>query len=81
MTGAAGRPDLALFGEAPTRAIVTVAPALLRPLEAILDDLPHRVVGRVTGVDLRCTIDGEELFTIPVSEFHRAYESLPQRLA
>jgi len=81
VTGAAGRPDLALFGEAPTRVIVTVAPELLGPLEAVLGDLPHRVVGRVTGADLRCTMDGEELFTVPVSELHSAYESLPQRLA
>ena len=32
--GAAGRPDLALFGEAPTRVVVTVAPAKLAALEA-----------------------------------------------
>jgi phosphoribosylformylglycinamidine synthase II len=81
VTGAAGRPDLALFGEAPTRVIVTVAAELLGPLDEALGTLPHRVVGRVTGADLRCTMDGEELFTVPVSELHSAYESLPQRLA
>jgi phosphoribosylformylglycinamidine synthase II len=81
VAGAAGRPDIALFGEAPTRVIVTVAPELLGPLEAILGELPHRVAGRVTGADLRCTMDGKELFAVPVSELHSAYESLPQRLA
>ncbi len=81
VAGAAGRPDLALFGEAPTRVIVTCAPELLGPLDEALGTLPHRVVGRVTGADLRCTMDGEELFTAPVSELHSAYESLPQRLA
>jgi phosphoribosylformylglycinamidine (FGAM) synthase-like enzyme len=79
--GAAGRPDLVLFGEAPTRVIVSVAPELLGPLGKVLGGLPHRVLGRVTGADLRCTMDGEELFTVPVGELHSAYESLPRRLA
>ncbi|MCX6372503.1 MAG: phosphoribosylformylglycinamidine synthase subunit PurL [Actinobacteria bacterium] len=78
--GAAGRPDLALFGEAPTRVIVTVAPELLGPLDEVLGGLPHRILGRVTGADLRCTMEDEELFTVTVGELHSAYESLPQRL-
>ncbi|MBE3032524.1 MAG: phosphoribosylformylglycinamidine synthase subunit PurL [Actinobacteria bacterium] len=81
VAGAAGRPDLALFGEAPTRVIVTVAPELLGPLDEVLGGLPHRVLGRVTGTNLRCTMEGKELFTVPVGELHSAYESLPQRLA
>ena len=39
------------------------------------------ILGRVTGADLRCTMEGKELFTVPVGELHSAYESLPQRLA
>jgi len=81
VAGAAGRPDLALFGEAPSRIVVSVAPEKLAALEELLGGLPHRVAGRVTGADLRCTMEGEELFTVPVSELHSAYESLPQRLA
>ena len=80
VAGAAGRPDLALFGEAPSRVIVTVAPELLGPLDEVLGRLPHRVLGRVTGTNLRCTMQGKELFTVPVGELHSAYESLPQRL-
>ncbi len=79
--GAGGRSDLALFGEAPTRVVATVAPELLDALEAVLGDLPHRVLGRVTGADLRCTMGGEELLTVPVSDLHCAYESLPKRLS
>ena len=45
VTGAAGRPDLALFGEAPTRVVVTCAPDKVAELEAVLGDLPHRTVG------------------------------------
>ncbi len=79
--GAHGRPDLALFGEAPTRVVVSCAPDKLAEFEAVLGDLPHRTVGRVTGADLRCTMDAKELFAVPVSELHSAYESLPERLA
>jgi phosphoribosylformylglycinamidine synthase len=81
VTGAAGRPDLALFGEAPTRVVVSCAPDKIAELEAVLGDLPHHTVGRVTGADLRCTMDAKELFAVPVSELHSAYESLPERLA
>jgi phosphoribosylformylglycinamidine synthase len=81
VTGAAGRPDLALFGEAPTRVIVTCAPGKVAELEGVLGDLPHHTVGRVAGTDLRCTMEGKELFAVPVSELHSAYESLPERLA
>ncbi len=81
VAGAGGRPDLALFGEAPSRIVVSVAPDKCAALEELLGDLPHRVAGRVTGADLRCTMEGEELFAVPVSELHSAYESLPQRLA
>ena len=72
---------LALFGEAPTRVVVTCAPDKVAELEAVLGDLPHHTVGRVTGADLRCTMDAKELFAVPVSELHSAYESLPERLA
>ncbi|HZL64745.1 MAG TPA: phosphoribosylformylglycinamidine synthase subunit PurL [Thermoleophilia bacterium] len=81
VAGAAGRPDLALFGEAPSRIVVSVAPDKLAALEELLGELPRRVAGRVTKADLRCTMEGEELFAVPVSELHSAYESLPQRLA
>ena len=79
--GAAGRPDLALFGEAPTRAIVTVAPGDLEALDAVLGDVQHHVVGVVTGEALRCTIRGSELFSVLVSALCAAYESLPDRIA
>ena len=61
--------------------IITVSPELLGPLDEVLGGLPHRVLGRVTGTDLRCTMEGKELFTVAVGELHSAYESLPQRLA
>jgi phosphoribosylformylglycinamidine synthase subunit PurL len=81
VTGAANRADLALFGEAPTRVIVTCAPDKLEAVLTAFAGLPHRTAGRVTGEHLRCTMDDEELVAVPVAELHSAYESLPQRLA
>lgn len=80
VTGAAGRTDLALFGEAPTRVVVSCAPDKVAELQDVLGDLPQLTLGRVAGADLRCTMDGKELFAVPVNELHSAYESLPQRL-
>ncbi len=75
------RPDLALFGEAPGRVVVTCAPDDLEALRALAGDLPFTVLGAVTGETLRCTMGVDELFAVPVNELHRAYESLPERLA
>jgi len=79
--GVAGRRDLALFGEAPSRVVVTVALGDIDALDALLADVPHRVIGVVTGEALRCTMQGSELFSVPVSALCAAHESLPDRLA
>jgi phosphoribosylformylglycinamidine synthase len=78
--GAHERPDLALFGEGPTRVVVTVAPGRLAALKELLDELPQRVLGRVGGQALRIAGGGAELLAVPVADLHAAYESLPDRL-
>ncbi len=78
---AVGRPDLALFGEAPSRVVATCAPNDLDAVHALAGDLPFAVLGVVTGESLRCTMGSEELLALPVSELHGVYESLPDRLA
>jgi phosphoribosylformylglycinamidine synthase len=79
--GAVERPDLALFGEAPSRVVITCAPADLEAVRELAGELPFAVLGVVTGEGLRCTMGGEELLALPVSELHGVYESLPDRLA
>ncbi len=79
--GAVERPDLALFGEAPSRVVVTCAPGDLEAVRELAGDLPFAVLGVVTGESLRCTMGDEELLALPVSELHGVYESLPDRLA
>ena len=79
--GAVERPDLALFGEAPGRVVVTCAPGDLEIVRELAGNLPFAVLGVVTGEGLRCTMGDEELLALPVSELHGVYESLPDRLA
>jgi phosphoribosylformylglycinamidine synthase len=79
--GALERPDLALFGEAPSRVVVTCAPGDLEAVRELAGDVPFAVLGVVTGETVRCTMGDEELLALPVSELHGVYESLPDRLA
>lgn len=79
--GHRGRPDLLLFGEAPSRVVVTVAREHLQQAQAVFGEVQHRVLGRVTGADLRCTMNGRQLLAVPVAELYGAHESLPERLS
>ena len=72
---------MALFGEGPSRVVVSAALQDLPRLTEILEDLPHWQIGRVTGDTLRCTMRGKELLAVSVEELHAAYESLPDRLS
>ena len=75
------RPDVALFGEGPSRVIVTCAPADAPALAALAAKLPLTTLGAVGGDRLRLSVDGAAALELPVAELHEAYESLPERLA
>jgi hypothetical protein len=70
-----------LFGEGPSRVIVTCAPGDADALTALAAGLPVSVLGTVAGDRLQVAIAGAAAIDLPVAELHRAYESLPQRLA
>jgi phosphoribosylformylglycinamidine synthase II len=82
------RADVALFGEGPTRVIVTCAPgdAAALAAEAAAAGLPLTILGTVAGDRLQVTVEGAAVegaaaIDIPVAELRRSYESLPDRLA
>jgi len=75
------RPDVALFGEGPSRVIVTCAPADAPALAALAAGLPLTTLGAVGGDRLRLSVDGAAALDLPAAELHAAYESLPERLA
>ncbi len=76
------RPDVALFGEGPSRVVVTCAPdaadALAEPGRRTAAYGPGH--GRRRPAADRSS-GGSATIDLPVAELHRAYESLPQRLA
>ena len=76
----AARPDLALFGEGPSRVLLSVARADLPALLAALGDLPVSNVGRVTAGPLSVIVEGAGGLELPVPQLHEAYESLPSEL-
>ena len=77
------RPDIALFGEGPSRVVVSCSAADRDALLALAGAaaLPAQVLGTVAGSSLSVTLNGVIAFDLPVTELHRAYESLPERLA
>ena len=74
------RPDVALFGEGPTRVIVTCAPADAAALAALAGAVPLTPLGTVGGERLQITAAGDTLVDVSVTELRRSYESLPDRL-
>jgi phosphoribosylformylglycinamidine synthase len=75
------RADVALFGEGPSRVVLTCAPADADALAALAGGLPLTVLGTVAGDRLHVDIDGAAAIELSVAELRRAYESLPERLA
>jgi phosphoribosylformylglycinamidine synthase len=75
------RPDIALFGEGPSRVVVTCSAGDLDALSTLASSLPLQVMGLVAGSSLRVTMEDDVLFDLPVSELDEAYGSLPSRLA
>jgi phosphoribosylformylglycinamidine synthase II len=77
---AAARPDLALFGEGPSRVLLSVAPADLEELRSLLADMPVANVGRVTTGPLSVMVNETGALEVPVHQLREAYESLPSEL-
>jgi phosphoribosylformylglycinamidine synthase len=75
------RPDVALFGEGPSRVVVTCAPDAADALAELASGLPFAALGTVGGDRLQIAVQGSATIDLPVAELHRAYESLPQRLS
>ena len=70
-----GRPDITLFGEAPTLVIVSAAPGASRSLQALCQDagVPCTVLGTVGGDRLQATVASEGI-DLPLSALHAAFD-------
>ncbi|MGH2348422.1 MAG: phosphoribosylformylglycinamidine synthase subunit PurL [bacterium] len=79
----AGRVEAAVFGEAPSRIVVSVTDehlAALRDLAAA-HDVPLHVLGRTGGDRLQITAAGRHVIDAPISELAQAYDALTEVFA
>ncbi len=72
---ARGRLDALLFGEAPSRIIVSAAPENRARLEALLRaaDVPFQVLGKVGGEQLTITVGGTPVVALDVADARAAW--------
>jgi phosphoribosylformylglycinamidine synthase len=66
-----------LFGETPSRIVVSFSPEKLTEVEEIAreNDCPFQVIGKVSGADLKIKINGEEKVYASVAELENAWKT------
>lgn len=70
-----------LFGESPSRIVISFSPENLEKVRSIAGDCPLEVNGQVGGSDLKVSLDGETMIVSPISELEAAWrDSLRSRL-
>ncbi|MCC7305986.1 MAG: hypothetical protein IT173_00330 [Acidobacteria bacterium] len=71
-----------LFGESPSRVVITFAPEDLEKIRQAVGDCPFEVVGTVGNDMLKIAIDGEDAVSQSVMELEGIWEtSLEKRLS
>lgn len=64
-----------LFGETPSRVVISFAPENLDRVKEIVGDLPFAVLGNVGDDFLKIAVDGDEVISSPVSDLEGVWES------
>jgi phosphoribosylformylglycinamidine (FGAM) synthase-like enzyme len=74
---AGARRDQVLFGEGPSRVVVSVEPGRERAFEALMAEsaIPWRWIGITGGDRLRATVDGGEAIDAPLEHLAQAWRS------
>lgn len=62
-----------LFGESPSRIVISFAAEHLETVKNIASDCPFQVIGKVTGNELRISIGGENMICLPIGELESAW--------
>jgi phosphoribosylformylglycinamidine synthase len=70
-----------LFGETPSRIVISFAPENAEKVKEIVGDLPCSIIGKVAGKDLKININGEEKISASIADLEKAWKiSLENRL-
>ena len=64
-----------LFGESPSRIVISFAPENIDKIRFAVGDCPFAVIGKVTDDVLRFEVDGKESLSAPIVEFEAAWET------
>ncbi|MEO5858406.1 MAG: phosphoribosylformylglycinamidine synthase subunit PurL [Pyrinomonadaceae bacterium] len=67
--------EAVLFGESPSRIVISFAPENLDRVKEIANDVPFAVIGTTSDDVLKISIDGEVPVQVPVSELEFEWES------
>ena len=64
-----------LFGESPSRIVITLAAENLDRTTELIGDCPFAVIGNVGDDSLHITVDGNEIISASVAELESIWES------
>ncbi len=64
-----------LFGETPSRIVISFAPENLEKVKEIVGDLPFEITGKVSGSDLKIKIGDEEKVSVSIAELETAWKT------
>jgi phosphoribosylformylglycinamidine synthase len=64
-----------LFGETPSRIVISFAPENLEIVKEIVKDCPFEIIGKVTGENFKIKVNDSEIVSIGVSELENAWEN------
>jgi phosphoribosylformylglycinamidine synthase len=64
-----------LFGESPSRIVITFAPENAEKVKETIGDCPFEIIGEVTGNNLKISIQGEEKISAAVSDLQNIWKT------
>ncbi|MGI9035455.1 MAG: phosphoribosylformylglycinamidine synthase subunit PurL [Pyrinomonadaceae bacterium] len=64
-----------LFGETPSRIIISFAPENLEKVRETIGDCPFEIIGKVSGANLKIKINDAEKISSPVAELENAWKN------
>jgi phosphoribosylformylglycinamidine synthase len=70
-----------LFGESPSRIVVSFSPEKLDNIEAIAreNDIPFALIGKATGSKLTIQVNGDEIISSPIAELENIWNTALER--
>ncbi|MEP6902800.1 MAG: phosphoribosylformylglycinamidine synthase subunit PurL, partial [Actinomycetota bacterium] len=68
-------PESLLFGETPSRIIITFAAENAERVKEIIGDCPFELIGKVSGADLKIKINDEEKVSVSIKELENIWKN------